>query len=59
MDKAKARLSEATVGGDVPRRPWVPPHISAESTTITNHIKERDDYEENSDTRGRSDRHLS
>ena len=40
MDKPKARLSETTVGGDVPRRPWVPPHISAESTTITNHLKE-------------------
>ena len=52
MDKPKARLSETTVGGDVPRRPWVPPHISAESTTITNHLKRRDDHEENSEHEG-------
>ena len=47
MDKPKARLAETTVGGDIPRRPWVPPHISAESTTITNHLKEHEQHEEN------------
>ena len=52
MDKPKARLSETTVGGDVPRRPWVPPHISAESTTITNHLKRRDAPRRKQRTRG-------
>ena len=52
MDKPKARLAETTEDRGIPRRPWVPPHISAESTTITNHLKRPDHREENSENEG-------